>query len=149
WNIGRNLALADAHFAQAINHYVNTAKTAVATIAQRLRLPHFAGESDPRKLLARDASRRQFTELMADGLGQQWTNAIERARRGERPIAASGSVVQSPAVHPRELWARPETAAAVSEQVAEDLDPVADWLANLGLLYPVPFSHLVPDPRLL
>jgi hypothetical protein len=33
--------------------------------------------------------------------------------------------------------------------VAEQLDPVADWLANLGLLYPVPFSHLAPDPRML
>ena len=148
WNIGRNLALADAHFAQAINRYVHGAKTAVATIAQRLRLSHFAGESDPRKLLARDASRRHFAELVGDGLGQQWTNAIERARRGER-AASKAEVHVPPAVHPRELWARPETAAAVSEHVAEALDPVADWLANLGLLYPVPFSHLVPDPRLL
>lgn len=148
WNIGRNLALADAHFAQAINRYVHTAKTAVATIAQRLRLPHFAGETDSRKLLARDASRHQFAELVGGGLGQQWTGAIERARRGERP--ASQSVVHvSSTVHPRELWSRPETAAAVSEHAAEALDPVADWLANLGLLYPVPFSHLVPDPRLL
>ena len=148
WNIGRNLALADAHFAQSVNHYVHSAKTAVATIAQRLRLPHFAGENDPRKLLTRDASRHQFTDLVADGLGQQWTNAIERARRGERPVPPS-VVHVPPAVHPRELWMQPETAAAVGEHVAEDLDPVADWLANLGLLYPVPFAHLVPDPRLL
>jgi hypothetical protein len=150
WNIGRNLALADAHFAQAINHYTHSAKTAVATLAQRLVLRHFAGEQDPRKLLARDASRCCFAELVGDGLGRQWNEALASARRGERPIPASRSMVRvRPTPHPSELWARPEIAAAVSEYVAEDLDPVADWLANLGLLYPVPFSHLVPDPRLL
>ena len=150
WNIGRNLALADAHFAQAVNRYVRAAKSAVATIAQRLALPHFAGEQDPRKLLARDASRRYFAELVGDGMGRQWTEALARARRGERPVPASRSKVRvRPTLHARELWARPETAAAVGEHVIEQLDPVADWLANLGLLYPVPFSHLVPDPRLL
>lgn len=150
WNIGRNLALADAHFAQAINRYVHAVKSAVATIAQRLSLPHFADEQDPRKLLARDASRRYFAELMGDGLGQQWTEALARVRRGERPVAASRSRMRvRPTLHARELWTRPETAGAVSEHVVEQLDPVAAWLANLGLLYPVPFSHLVPDPRLL
>ena len=150
WNIGRNLALADAHFAQAINRYVRAARTAVATLAQRLALPHFADEQDPRKLLARDASRRQFAELVGDGLGQQWTEALARARRGERTVPLSRTRVRHrPTLHARELWARPETAAAVGEHVEEQLDPVADWLANLGLLYPVPFSHLVPDPRLL
>ena len=150
WNIGRNLALADAHFAQAINHYVHAVKTAVATIAQRLALPHFTGEQDLRKLLARDASRRNFAELVGDGMGHQWTEALARARRGERPTPAFRSRVRiRPTLHARELWAQPETAAAVSEYVAEDLDPVADWLANLGLLYPVPFSYLVPDSRML
>lgn len=150
WNIGRNLALADAHFSQAINRYVHGARTAVATIAQRLGLSHFAGEQDPRKLLARDASRRHFAELVADGMAQQWTEALARARRGERPVSAARSMDHGRrTAHPRELWARPETAAAVAEHVSEKLDPVAEWLANLGLLYPVPFSHLVPDPRLL
>ena len=150
WNMGRNLALADAHFAQAINHYVHAAKTAVATIAQRRGLPHFASEQDPRKLLARDASRRHFAELVGEGLGQEWTGALVRARRGERPVSASRSRAHVRLLpHPRELWARPETAAAVSEYVNEELDPVAEWLANLGLLYPLPFSHLVPDARLL
>lgn len=150
WNIGRNLALADAHFAQAINRYVHAAKMAVATIAQRLALPHFGGEKDPRKLLARDASRRNFAELVGDGLGQQWAEALARARQGERPASAPRSRVRArPQRHARELWSRPETAAVVSEHVGPLLDPVADWLANLGLLHPVPFSHLVPDARLL
>jgi hypothetical protein len=150
WNIGRNLALADAHFAQAINRYVRAARTAVATLAQRLALPHLGGEKEPRELLAHDASRRVFAELVGDGLGQQWTEALARARRGERNVPPSRTRVRHrPTLHARELWARPETAAAVGEHVEEQLDPVAVWLANLGLLYPVPFSHLVPDPRLL
>ncbi|MCW3055600.1 MAG: hypothetical protein JWN14_4770, partial [Chthonomonadales bacterium] len=150
WNIGRNLALADAHFAQAINRYVRAARTAVATLAQRLALSHFTDEQDPRTLLARDASRRQFAERMGEGMGQQWTEALARARRGERPIPASSSRGRVRSTrHAQELWEQPEIVAAVGEHVAEPLDPVAEWLGNLGLLYPVPFSHLVPDPRLL
>jgi hypothetical protein len=150
WNIGRSLALADAHFAQALRRYVRAARTAVATIAQRLALPHFTDEPDLRKLLARDAGRRSFAERIGEGLGQQWTEALAGARRGERPLPVSRPLdrVRS-ALSMQELWARAETAEAVGEHVAEHLDPVADWLANLGFLYPVPFSHLAPDPRLL
>ena len=150
WNIGRSLALADAHFAQAINRYVRGARTAAATIAERRALPHFAGDTDSRTLLAADASRRRFAELVGGGLGQEWTAALGRARQGSRPDPAARSRVRvRPAEHARELWARADTAAAVSEHLREQADPVADWLANLALLYPVPFSHLVPDPRML
>ncbi|HJZ72420.1 MAG TPA: hypothetical protein VKE51_11825 [Vicinamibacterales bacterium] len=150
WNVGRSLALADAHFAQAINRYLQDARIAVAMLAQRRAMRCFDGEQDPRTLLARDASRQRFTALVGDGLGAQWTEALRRARLGERPVPPprSGIRMHRPP-HADQLWDEPETAAAVSEHVAEQLDPVAEWLANLGLLYPVPFSHLVPDPRLL
>jgi hypothetical protein len=160
WNIGRNLALADAHFAEAINRYVRAARTAAATVAQRLALPHFEGEQDPGALLARDASRRRFADRVGNGLGRDWTEALDRVRRSQRPSpdAASRSngrgrhaaaAAAARHTHARALWARPEIAAAIREHVGEQADPVAEWLANLSLLYPVPFSHLVPDPRVL
>ena len=150
WNIGRSLALADAQFAQAINRYVRGARRAAATIAERRALPHFAGNTDSRTLLAADASRRRFAALVGGGLGQEWTAALGRARQGSRPDPAARSRVSvHPAEHARQVWARADTAAAVSEHLREQADPVADWLANLALLHPVPFSHLVPDPRLL
>ena len=144
WNIGRSLALADAHFAQAINRYVHGARSAVATVAQRLALPHFAGDEDPRALLAADATRRHFAGR-GGGLAQRWTDALGPGATGRTaPIRVAIEVSVHPAQHARELWARPETAAAVSEHLADQVDPVAAWLANLGLLHPVPFSTWFP-----
>ena len=93
WNIGRSLALADAHFAQAINRYVRGARRAAATIAQRLALPHFAGETDSRALLAAEC-RRRFASAVGSGLGQdgprRWDGRARAAaliRRHDRGVS--------------------------------------------------------------
>ena len=44
---------------------------------------------------------------------------------------------------------QPEVQAMMLQQVQQDLDPIAQWLAKLLLLYPVPFPCLVPDERML
>jgi hypothetical protein len=73
WNIGRQLALADAQFAQTMSRYRREARGALGRLAQRM----------------------------------------------------------------------------TGDQLAEAADPVSAWLANLSLLGSVPFSYLVPDPRIL
>jgi hypothetical protein len=152
WNIGRGLALEDASFALAMYKYNLRAKNAVATLSQRLAMPHLAAVQDPRKLLARDANRRQFVQLVGEGLGQRWTEALSRARNGTRPASNKRSARARPRariVQPRHVLAHPEVASALGEHLEESTNPVAAWLANLSLLYPVPFSYFVPDPRML
>jgi hypothetical protein len=47
------------------------------------------------------------------------------------------------------VLAQPGVAEAIGENLEEAAESVAAWLAALSLLEPVPFSYLVPDPRML
>jgi hypothetical protein len=49
----------------------------------------------------------------------------------------------------KNFLADPQAQALMADLTATDLQPVATWLANLILLYPVPFNLLVPDGRML
>jgi hypothetical protein len=151
WMVGRALALADGSFSQAVQNYRRSATDSLTTLSQRMAMPHFAGATDLQALLAPDATRRRFARLAAQGLPERLTGLLgaggmeparARSRRERRRRALS-------AIHPRSLLAQPDVTTAVSDNVAEDADPVAEWLAHLALLYPLPFSHLVPDARML
>jgi len=152
WNIGRQLALADSQFTNAITTTRLAANAALNAIAQRLAMPHFAGETDPRVLLARDASRRRFAERVGAGLGRMWTRSLEAARNGEVREAPRTAVRmarrrRTPAV--LDLLARQDVVDAIGENVDDSIATIGRWLANLALLYPIPFSHLVPNPDML
>jgi hypothetical protein len=173
WNLGRNLALADAVFARNVTLYRNSLQTSFATLAQRRSLPHLSSVKSYSALLAPNASRRKFSSSIAEGAGHLWTHALSSARlrgtkAGAEPRAAlaaaasqlgSVSAIASarrprrfaarPAVHPRLAVASPQAVAAVSTDLSEIINSVTAWLARLTLLCPVPFSHLVPDPRML
>ena len=49
----------------------------------------------------------------------------------------------------KNFLADPRAQALIADETQADLLPVATWLARLLLLYPVPFSLLVPDNRML
>ncbi|MDQ3919064.1 MAG: hypothetical protein M3348_11360, partial [Acidobacteriota bacterium] len=153
WNIGRELALADAGFAKSMNSYRQSANSALARLSQRMALPHFSGRPDARQLLAADASRKHFSRLVGAGLGQTLTGVLASARDGVRPDPEAAhrpaAAARRSVIHPREALAVPGAAQAITESLQDVLDSIAAWLANLSLLYPVPFSHLVPDPRML
>lgn len=151
WNIGRSLALADANFAQEINGFRSSAQSALGAAGQRAAMPHLAGATLHR-LMARDATRSQFASLMASGLGRDWTEALGRARL----YKASGATQRATRAQrgrvrlgSRKFLNHPHLSAALSGAVAESIDPIAAWLANLTLLFPLPFSYLVPDGRML
>ena len=120
---GRNLALADAHFAQAVNRYAHAAKTAVATIAQRRALL----TSAPNRSAHRPGSRCQPAALRAcgDGLASR-TDAgscsAENALSTLAPVSA-----RTPPRTRVNLTGR-RSAAAVGEHAGADRS-MADWLA--------------------
>lgn len=152
WNAGRQLALADAQFTKDLNAMRLATNGALNAIAQRMALPHFAGENDPRVLLRRDASRRLFAQRMSEGLGDSWTRALQAARDGSRPDApgtAPRIARRRGRIPPLELLARLDVVDAIGENIQDAIEAVGAWLAQLTLLVPVPFSHLVPSPAML
>ncbi|MBV9788003.1 MAG: IPT/TIG domain-containing protein [Chloroflexi bacterium] len=153
WNIGRGLALADPNFAQNVSAYRQAASSAVNLLAQRAARPHLADVADPQTLLARDVARRGFTRQIGAGLGRQWTAALDSARQGSvaatRSRQRTGRARRQSTLHPRSMLADPAVSQAVSTNLGAAIESVAAWLANLSLLYPLPFSYLVPDPRML
>jgi hypothetical protein len=148
WNLGRGVALADANFAQNVSKYRKAANASVSMMAQRMAMTHLAEETDARNLLARDASRRAFTGLMADGLGRQWTAALGRAREGPAPAPETVQRVRRSrhrlAVHPRHVLSQASFAQAVSEDAGQIIQTVAEWLANLSP--PLSGTVLLPSP---
>jgi len=159
WNLGRNLALADAVFARNVTLYRNAVAKSFATLAQRSTMRHFVPGTSPSALLSAHATRQRFTGLMAEGLGHGLTRTLSATRlRGQNAILAAGSGTSSrpqrrfaarPKASPRLAVASPAAVAAVSTDLNEIIESVTAWLARLSLLYPVPFSHLVPDSRML
>nr|MDQ3934530.1 hypothetical protein [Actinomycetota bacterium] len=87
FNIGRQLALADAQFAQTMSTYRREARGALGRLSQRMAAPHLAGVEDPRDLLAHNPSRRRFLDRVGEGLASAWTESLAAARAGERPPA--------------------------------------------------------------
>jgi hypothetical protein len=151
WNAGRQLALADAKFTQAMARLRRQARGALGQLAQRMSAPHLAG-AEPAALLAGGAARSRFAEQVGSGLASRWTEALAGARAGEAAPAAAGRVErprQRAAVHPRDALAQPATATALGDALEELLQPVGAWLAKLSLLGSVPFSHLVPNAAML
>ncbi|HET7121656.1 MAG TPA: hypothetical protein VFI17_10490 [Solirubrobacterales bacterium] len=151
WNAGRQLALADSKFSEAIGRLLREARRTLGQAAQRLSAPHLTG-GDPERLLARDATRARFAEAVAGGLTGRWTAALAGARAGVAAPAAAGRLERPrrrASVHPRDALAEPWVAATLGEALEELLKPVGAWLARLSLLGPVPFEHLVPRPAML
>jgi hypothetical protein len=153
WNIGRSLALADSSFAQTISQYRLNLNNSITSMSQKMAMPMNATETEPANLLATNSSRRRFAQMMGQGLGRQWTAALAGTRQSKPPAAES---VQRQPVHrrrsilpPTEVLGQTAVPPALSVSVSETMQSVATWLANLSLLYPVPFSYLVPDQRML
>ncbi|HEY8036864.1 MAG TPA: IPT/TIG domain-containing protein [Methylobacter sp.] len=153
WNIGRGLALADANFTQNVCKYRQAANNTLTALAQRMSMPHHSGETNLKNLLASDATRRKFANMMGTGLGQHWTAALTGVRQAPAPAPSKVQRINRSrtrsVLHPRDMLAHPGVVEAVTENLGEIIGQVAQWLDNLSLLYPIPFSYLVPDPRML
>lgn len=151
WNIGRELALADSNFALAVTRYRIAARSALNLLAQRSSMPHLAGQS-PRQLLASDASKRRFSQLVGSGLGKEWNQALRQLRDSNRSVMHPHRAprrIQRRATHPTEWLEREDVVRALGEYLDASTDPITAWLANLTNLSMLPFSYLVPDPRML
>lgn len=153
WNIGRNLALSNAKFAQDLWSFRLSANSALAILTQNMSLPHLSGDVNVKNLLAPNASRRAFASKVGNGLGQRWTATLAAVRQNPAPspenVRRQVRSRKRVALHPRDILTQPGVVDAINENLSDIINSVSIWLSNLSMLYPLPFSYLVPDPRML
>ncbi len=158
WQAGRAAALADRSFGQALFSYRQTVQQLGDVVVDRVARPQFPDEpSTDLHGLAGQALGALHAVLGREiagpvpGNGQQ-TAAPAPGDGTAGPLVGRSRLRVQPAPAGRALLAAlgdPAVQQAVTDLAADALAPVAQWLAGLTLLEPLPFTCLVPDPRML
>ncbi|MCK9925362.1 hypothetical protein MXD61_26395 [Frankia sp. AgPm24] len=151
---GRALALADAPYAQHLLAFRQATRQLVDTLHHQATSTHLqrdgsGGEGHTRPVTARAAFGALLDSHLLTALGTPpgrpgapWSPPVSAP--SPDPVGTLAAVLRSEATRAA-LTAAPHT----DDGLGEHLDRVADWLGRLLLLYPVPFTPLVPDERML
>lgn len=155
WQIGRAAALADRSFGQALFSYRQAVQQLGDTVVDRLARRQFADQpsTDLHSLVGHSlGALRGVLGMELDAAARPPGRARRAAAapvvspRGRSPLRAQPAPTGRPLLA---ALADPAVNQAVTDLAADALVPVARWLAGLTLLEPLPFSCLVPDPRML
>ncbi|TDD21224.1 hypothetical protein [Nonomuraea diastatica] len=149
---GRALALADAAFAQHLLAFKHAAHHLVDTLHHQATSNHLPSDGDGQQ--GPSTARAAFGTLLDGHLltalatppgkpATPWTPPA--------PAAPLADVTQALDDFLRSEATRATLTKALADGdgLAEHFTPLAQWLGRLLLLYPVPFTHLVPDERML
>lgn len=144
WQIGRAAALSDRAFGQALYTYRQAQQRLGDTLVDRVARPQFAAR--PAETLGNVAGQALgvVKEVLGSAVGSEPPPedcTIDLPARGDHTAPVGEALLGA--------LAQPAVADALTNLLADDLAPVADWLAGLALLTPVPFTCLVPDQRML
>jgi hypothetical protein len=145
WNAGRSAALSDKAFGQSLFDFRRRAHDITDQLLHRLQSKYFS--QDQIDGLSHDTTVQDefLSVLHADLL-----KAIGAAPpKDPTPVQAAATTAADPKAAVAEFLADPALQKKIVALVKDDLDRVAQWLAKLLLLYPLPFNLLVPDARML
>jgi len=149
WQTGRSLALADRAFGQALFDFRQRGHQLTDSLLQRLQSDAFSA-SQIAELSTNTMVQDEFLKyLSADLLSGIGDTPVAQPASSPLRAAAPPAPDPDPATAVKNFLADPRAQALIADQTSTDLVPVADWLAKLLLLYPVPFNLLVPDSRML
>jgi hypothetical protein len=162
WTIGRLTALADPEFIDSIQQVRGQVLRNGRRLLERSKMPHLAGMSMA-ELIAPGATRKSFGSALARGMGGALTLALEQPPVSRLAVAAGPphsrrktsfllpeiELPENPATELQYFLRQPRIGSFLTEQVSDQLDPLANWLAKLVLLYNIPFNQLAPDQRML
>lgn len=163
WTIGRLAALADPEFIDSLQQVRARVLRQGRTLLERSKMPHLAGLSIE-ELAAPGATRKHLGHALATGMGAKLTaalsqgptnsaaqpvRAVRREKRTTNYLLTNAVPPENPAAELKWFLGEARVGSFLTAQVADDLDPMATWLAKLVLLYNIPFNHLVPDQRML
>jgi hypothetical protein len=148
WNTGRALALADAGFSSAILRFRRASRGLVTSLLQRMP-PDLTTPPDLAALVAAAPVRAAFDALLAKDLAGSLAAAVAAPPPSEPPPPPEATDPGSPVAALQALLAAPDAQSTLAEELSDELEPLAQWLAQLMLLRGVPFANLVPEERML
>lgn len=146
WQLGRMLAVADPSFVEALT----TLRLNGRRLLDRMLAYRETGLALPDGLAALAAANPAVDRMYQALTGGLAKHVADAAKASAKPgSAATPALPISPLAGLKALFTDSAATALMAEQVRADARPVADWLARLALLYPLPFDYLVPRPELL
>ncbi|MEX5636966.1 hypothetical protein [Parafrankia sp. FMc2] len=151
---GRALALADAPFAQHLLAFKQATRHLVDTLHHQATSTHLQQDGSGRTGTRPGTARAAFGALLDGHLLTALGTPPGRPRAAWSPPAPAAPSADPAGGLEAVLRSDATRAALAAARDADDglgkhLTRVADWLGRLLLLHPVPFTHLVPDERML
>jgi len=148
WQAGRAAALSDRSFGQKLYDYRCRTHRVTDQLLARLQSAAFLSQNDINTLSTETTVQDEFIGILdATLLDTIASAATTPATTPSQPSPPRTSPDPRAAV--QAFLADPAVLSTIAGIVAGDLTTLAEWLAGLLLLYPVPFNLLVPDPRML
>ena len=149
WEAGRALALADRAFGQSLFDFRRRGHQLTDSLLQRLQSDAFSA-TQIADLSSNTMVQDEFLRLLSADLIAA-VGTTQAAAPATQPVLAGAPAAPDPdpATAVKNFLADPQAQALMADLTTTDLQPVANWLAKLLLLYPVPFNLLVPDGRML
>jgi hypothetical protein len=157
WQLGRNLALASQSFATAFLTYRREARILVNQWMANQASQKAQGSEELKASLQSSPSKQQAAQWLSAAMSAtvadmskasisrtQIQQARARALQNKSPQQTSDFAVRT-----RQFMALDMTQEALAQEVEAYLTPVAAWIARCGLLYDIPFNHLVADAAIL
>jgi hypothetical protein len=147
WEIGRAITLADRGFAAKLVQFRRDAHRLVDRVLTALQSRHVnTTDADLETITQSGLIARHFLERLQADLAAR----VAALSTGNTPVGAAGHAAASelpddPVAAVKELLDNDDVRALV----AEELEPIGEWLESLTLLNQVPFAYLVAHPQLL
>ncbi|MGK8506061.1 hypothetical protein [Nocardia asiatica] len=146
---GRALAIADSVFAQQLMTFKRAARALVDTLHHQQISTHIPGGGTSKATTAQAAFGAMLDGRLLTVLGGP-TPAPTRTWSPPTPDAQPRDPAQALSDFLRSADTRAALDQALREPpLADELAPIVNWLAQRLLLLGIPFTHLVPDERML
>lgn len=149
WSMGRALALADGAFAQALFTFRRNAYAVVGQLLDNLESIGDATKDDLAQIVQQSVVRDTFKSMLTAPAGAAFAKQLQApaAPRGKRIVKSAAA--ENPVDAAKAFLGQPQVQALLTDQVREELEPIAAWIAQKQLLQDIPFDHLVPDQSML
>lgn len=168
WQTGRLLALADAAFGSKLLQWRRSGTQRTNLLLERLNSPKLTAKTNDAPLTSAHLHELLKSDLVSSAMMNHLTGAFtnnnaariaqtalpaNRAiHEGKHPVPKTNQVVAL-----KQFFSHPQVQQFLTELHEQDLqdDPdsplvyIQNWLAELCLLYGVPFANLAPDARML